>query len=136
MTTLTTGDGLRLHLQHWPAPGPAHGTVQIVHGLGEHIGRYEALAAALNAEGWHVAGHDHRGHGRSEGARGTIARRHDFHYAMGMGHERQGWPVEWLGGRIYATEDVSEQNQRAFYMRWAAMMDDVPGQSAQRVAAE
>lgn len=73
METLTTGDGLRLYLRRWPAPGPAHGTVQIVHGLGEHIGRYEALAAALNAAGWHVAGHDHRGHGRSEGARGTIA---------------------------------------------------------------
>jgi len=72
MESLTTGDGLRLHLQRWPAPGVAHGTVQIVHGLGEHIGRYEALAAVLNAAGWHVAGHDHRGHGRSEGARGTI----------------------------------------------------------------
>ena len=45
MEFLTTGDGLRLHLQRWPAPGAAHGTVQIVHGLGEHIGRYEALAA-------------------------------------------------------------------------------------------
>ena len=73
MESLKTNDGLRLHLQRWPAPGAAHGTVQIVHGLGEHIGRYEALAAALNAAGWHVAGHDQRGHGRSEGPRGTIA---------------------------------------------------------------
>ena len=73
METLTTRDGLRLYVQRWPAPGVAHSTVQIVHGLGEHIGRYGALAAVLNAAGWHVAGHDHRGHGRSEGARGTIA---------------------------------------------------------------
>ena len=73
MEYLTTGDGLKLYLQRWPAPGPVHGTVQIVHGLGEHIGRYEALAAELNAAGWHVVGHDHRGHGRSGGARGTIA---------------------------------------------------------------
>jgi alpha-beta hydrolase superfamily lysophospholipase len=69
---MTTQDGLRLHLRRWPAGADAHGTVQIVHGLGEHIGRYEHVALALNAAGWHVAGHDQRGHGRSEGARGTI----------------------------------------------------------------
>jgi alpha-beta hydrolase superfamily lysophospholipase len=74
METLRSADGLALHLQRWPAPGAARGTVQIVHGLGEHIGRYAALAAALNAAGWHVAGHDQRGHGRSEGRRGSIPR--------------------------------------------------------------
>ena len=76
MQALTTGDGLRLHLRRWPIAGAARGTVQIVHGLGEHIGRYEALAARLNAAGWHVAGHDHRGHGRSEGPRGGLAGDH------------------------------------------------------------
>jgi len=70
--SLTTADGCRLHLRHWPAAGPAHGTVQIVHGLGEHIGRYTAVAHALNAAGWHVAGHDQRGHGRSDGPRGAV----------------------------------------------------------------
>lgn len=70
---LLTQDGLRLHLRRWPADGDeVRGTVQIVHGLGEHIGRYEHVAAALNASGWHVAGHDQRGHGRSEGPRGGI----------------------------------------------------------------
>ena len=58
-----------------------------------------------------------------EGARGTIARRHPFNYEMGLGHERRSWPAPWLGGNIYATEDVSEQNQRAFYGRWAELMD-------------
>ncbi len=72
--TLTTGDGLRLHLQRWPAPGPSHGTVQIVHGLGEHIGRYAALAETLNAAGWHVAGHDLRGHGPQRRAAGRHRR--------------------------------------------------------------
>jgi alpha-beta hydrolase superfamily lysophospholipase len=69
---MTTQDGLALHLRRWPAGADARGTVLIVHGLGEHIGRYEHVAAALNAAGWHVAGHDQRGHGRSEGPRGTI----------------------------------------------------------------
>jgi alpha-beta hydrolase superfamily lysophospholipase len=69
---LTTADGLKLHLRHWPAAEGARGTVVIVHGLGEHIGRYEHVAAQLNSWGWHVVGHDHRGHGRSEGGRGRL----------------------------------------------------------------
>jgi alpha-beta hydrolase superfamily lysophospholipase len=71
-TPLFAGDGTALQLRHWPAPGAAHGTVLVVHGLGEHIGRYEVLAGRLNAWGWHVAGHDQRGHGESEGARGAL----------------------------------------------------------------
>jgi alpha-beta hydrolase superfamily lysophospholipase len=70
--TLTTADGLSLHVQHWPAPGAARGTVLIVHGLGEHIGRYAHVARHLNGLGWNVVGHDHRGHGRSDGARGKL----------------------------------------------------------------
>lgn len=73
MQALHTHDDLPLHLRRWSAPGRAHGTVLLVHGLGEHIGRYEALAARLNAEQWHVAGYDQRGHGASGGARGAIA---------------------------------------------------------------
>jgi len=69
---LRTADGTRLHLQRWPAPGAVRGTVQIVHGLGEHLGRYAAVAQSLNQAGWHVVGHDQRGHGRSEGARGAL----------------------------------------------------------------
>lgn len=74
MQRVTTADGRHLHLVHWPAlhAKPAHGTVQIVHGLGEHIGRYAGLAAMLNGEGWHVLGHDQWGHGRSDGARGSL----------------------------------------------------------------
>ncbi|HEY1128946.1 MAG TPA: alpha/beta hydrolase [Roseateles sp.] len=70
--TTTTDDGLKLHLRHWPAPTPARGQVLIVHGLGEHIGRYAHVAAALNEAGWDVHGWDHRGHGQSEGPRGDI----------------------------------------------------------------
>jgi alpha-beta hydrolase superfamily lysophospholipase len=78
MEFLITPDRLKLHLRRWPytGPGVAKGTVQLVHGLGEHIGRFEALAQALNGAGWHVAGHDQRGHGHSEGPRGTIAGKH------------------------------------------------------------
>lgn len=74
MQSLHTDDGVPLHVRHWSAPGAAYGTVILVHGLGEHLGRYEALAAELNAVGWHVCAYDHRGHGASGGARGRIPR--------------------------------------------------------------
>jgi alpha-beta hydrolase superfamily lysophospholipase len=69
---LTTYDGLTLRLQAWPCTGAALGTVLIVHGLGEHIGRYAHVAANLNARGWSVLGYDQRGHGRSDGPRGRL----------------------------------------------------------------
>lgn len=74
MSEHTADDGTPLHLRDWPPAGPqaAHGTVLIVHGLGEHSGRYEHVAAALNAWGWHAVAYDHRGHGRSGGPRGAI----------------------------------------------------------------
>ena len=113
MQSLTTNDGLRLHLQRWSAPGPAHGTVQIVHGLGEHIGRYAALAAMLTAAGWHAAGHDHRGHGRSEGARGTIAGQQSLLADLGAvsDHVRAGGRLVLLGhslGGLIAARFVAE----------------------------
>jgi alpha-beta hydrolase superfamily lysophospholipase len=72
MEQLVTADGLRLFMREWPVPSP-RGTVLVVHGLGEHVGRYAHVAAALNGAGWRVVGYDHRGHGRSEGARGAVA---------------------------------------------------------------
>jgi alpha-beta hydrolase superfamily lysophospholipase len=54
-----------LFVRHWPASGAVRAVVQISHGMGEHSGRYARLAAALNAAGFDVYAHDHRGHGRS-----------------------------------------------------------------------
>ena len=74
MRTLTTADGLSLQLHEGPPPaGPARGTVLIVHGLGEHAGRYAHVAAHLAAAGWAVLAYDQRGHGRSSGPRGGVA---------------------------------------------------------------
>jgi len=76
-TTVATADGLALLLREWVVPAP-HGTVLLVHGLGEHVGRYLHLAAQLNAWGWTVAGYDQRGHGASPGARGRLTHPHDL----------------------------------------------------------
>jgi alpha-beta hydrolase superfamily lysophospholipase len=69
---LRSTDGLTLHRVDG-ACSAARGTVLLVHGLGEHVGRYGHVTAALNAAGWRTVGYDQRGHGRSGGARGVIA---------------------------------------------------------------
>lgn len=63
---VTTMDGLRLHIHVWDVDAP-QGTVLVVHGLGEHGGRYGEVAAELNRRGLRVVAHDLRGHGLSEG---------------------------------------------------------------------
>ncbi|MEU4014780.1 alpha/beta hydrolase [Microbacterium sp. NPDC028030] len=48
-----------------PAEGTPRGVVQLLHGVGEHAGRYGALIGALTGAGFHVYADDHRGHGRT-----------------------------------------------------------------------
>ena len=61
-------------IQDWPLePGvPLRGVVIVVHGLGEHAGRYEHVAHQLNEWGFAVRGYDQCGHGESGGARGSM----------------------------------------------------------------
>jgi alpha-beta hydrolase superfamily lysophospholipase len=49
----------------WDPSGPPRGIVQLTHGMGEHLLRYEPLAGVLTAVGFVVIGQDHRGHGAS-----------------------------------------------------------------------
>ncbi|MFO1252625.1 MAG: alpha/beta hydrolase [Inhella sp.] len=65
-------------LLHQPAPGPSRAQVLIVHGLGEHQGRYDALAARLNYWGYACWRYDQRGHGRSPGRRGDAPHIHSL----------------------------------------------------------
>jgi acylglycerol lipase len=55
----------------WPVAG-AKAAVVIVHGLGEHSGRYDYVARALNAKGYAVYAQDLRGHGQSIGFPGDM----------------------------------------------------------------
>jgi alpha-beta hydrolase superfamily lysophospholipase len=48
-----------------PAKAEPRGVVQLLHGVGEHAGRYSALIAALTADGFTVYADDRRGHGRT-----------------------------------------------------------------------
>lgn len=70
--SLSAPDGETLALRHLPAAGAARAVVVLVHGLGEHAGRYRALAERLHRWGFAVCAYDHHGHGESTGARGGL----------------------------------------------------------------
>ncbi|WP_370680341.1 lysophospholipase [Comamonas sp. GB3 AK4-5] len=68
-------DGTPLAIYDWPlAPAlQRRATVLIVHGMGEHAGRYAPLARRLNGWGFAVRAYDQYGHGRSGGPRGGLS---------------------------------------------------------------
>lgn len=63
-------DGVRIVGWDRPAEGREWAVVALVHGMGEHAGRYRELAEALAAEGVATVAFDQRGHGRSGGPKG------------------------------------------------------------------
>ncbi len=68
--TWRSSDGLEMYSRDWSPAGTPKAAVALVHGLGEHIGRYTHVAEALTARGYALLGFDLRGHGKSGGRRG------------------------------------------------------------------
>lgn len=60
---LIAADGHRIAVDVWRPETPARAVVQVLHGLVEHMGRYERFARACNEHGFTVVAHNHRGHG-------------------------------------------------------------------------
>lgn len=61
----TDAYGVAIVYDVYEAQGQARGVVQLLHGVGEHAGRYGALIEDLTGAGFHVYADDHRGHGRT-----------------------------------------------------------------------
>jgi alpha-beta hydrolase superfamily lysophospholipase len=68
---LNSADHLRLYWQRYTPPSP-RATVAVLHGAGDHSGRYPGITAALVRAGFQVALIDFRGHGQSDGRRWHI----------------------------------------------------------------
>lgn len=71
--SFATPDGLRLYTRLWNPPGSPQAHVVLIHGYGDHCGRYGELAQALNDAGLAVHSYDQRGFGRSDGRRAYVA---------------------------------------------------------------
>jgi acylglycerol lipase len=102
---VTAADGMDLLVRHWPHDeaeaggawaGPPWTSILLVHGLGEHSGRYEHVGDQLTAAGLDVSAYDHRGMGGSGGRRGDVERWSLFHDDLG---ERLALVRAGAGGR-------------------------------------
>jgi alpha-beta hydrolase superfamily lysophospholipase len=80
MSYLTSSDGTRLFQHRWEVPSSAarRGRVLLIHGYGEHLGRYEHVAQPIAGGGFLVGGIDLRGHGKSGGVRGFVRAFDDY----------------------------------------------------------
>ena len=74
----TVADGVHLACQAWRPARDTRAVLAVVHGYGEHGGRYRELAVRLTEHGLAVHVCDLRGHGRSSGRRGYVSRFSDY----------------------------------------------------------
>ncbi|MGI9000020.1 MAG: lysophospholipase [Candidatus Limnocylindria bacterium] len=74
-----TADGVAMRTMRWHSTQPAWATLLLVHGVGEHAGRYDSVARQMAGVGIEVHAYDHRGFGASGGPRSYVARWSVFH---------------------------------------------------------
>jgi acylglycerol lipase len=77
--TASVADGTTLRTLHWAPEGEPWASALVVHGLGEHAGRYRTVAGALTGAGINVFAYDQRGFGGSAGVRAYVDRFSQFH---------------------------------------------------------
>jgi len=77
--SFTNKRGVDIRMYNWyPKKAPPQGLVFILHGLGEHAGRFEGLAKFLASNDYAVFALDHQGHGKSGGERLLIFKDNDL----------------------------------------------------------
>lgn len=106
--------GMELYFQAWLPEGNPRAVLTIVHGAGDHTGRYERIVTPLVETGFACYGFDMRGYGRSGGRRGHIDAwsdyREDLKIFLNLVHSHlPGKPVFLFGfslGALVALEYV------------------------------
>ena len=137
--TARMADGTTLRTIHWEPAGEPWAVAEIVHGLGEHGGRYESVATALTGAGIDTWSYDRRGNGGSGGRRGHIERWTLFHDELEarLVALRDAAPdrslILWghsLGGLVacgYVLSGVDRPLPDVLVLSSPALADNVPG---------
>lgn len=76
--TLTNANGLRLFYRRWEPQASPSGMIVIIHGQGEHSGRYVHVGKFFAEAGLTAVAPDLRGHGKSQGRPGVISHYSDL----------------------------------------------------------
>jgi alpha-beta hydrolase superfamily lysophospholipase len=110
-------DGRSLFRRAWLPLVPQRALV-VVHGFGEHSGRYETLARSFGARGYAVHAYDHTGHGQSSGVRGHVSDFSDFlddleRFLTLVREEHPGLPCVLVGHSMGGLVVASLAGQRA-----------------------
>ncbi|WP_367914305.1 lysophospholipase [Leadbetterella sp. DM7] len=82
-------DGRKMFFNQWTSHTPAKASLVLIHGMGEHSGRYRHFAEYFTGNGVNVYAVDLFGHGRTEGTKGHTPRIDDYL-----------WQVDFLVGMI------------------------------------
>jgi alpha-beta hydrolase superfamily lysophospholipase len=117
--TFKTASGYSIYHQCWLPDTEPVAVILLVHGLGEHSGRYQNLITHFVPSGYAICAPDHPGHGRSSGAREYIRRFDDYittlqQFSAQVRHRYPGIPVFLLGhsmGGLIAARYLIEYQQ-------------------------
>ncbi len=93
---------IEIYYQNWSPDLNSRGVIALVHGMGEHSGRYMNVVNYFVPLGYTVYGFDHRGHGKSQGKRGHVMSWSEFRQDVGtyiqiIKTECAGQPVFLMG---------------------------------------
>ena len=90
--------GQALYCVSWVPDGKPLGVLQLVHGMAEHIERYDRPASAFANAGWLVVGHTHLGHGDQAELKGYFGKEDGWQHLLDDIHTlRQRTEQEWPG---------------------------------------
>lgn len=80
--TFVSSTGAVLDYRLWLPENEPTAVIQLVHGMAEHIDRYDATARALVKAGYAVVGHNHLGHGTAARIKGYFAEKNGWQHLI------------------------------------------------------